>query len=66
MIANLLKMIYVNTKVWCKPRNTIEFNQTVKTLKTLNFRYDTETLLCQSYTTKYIKKRPNLHLLKSF
>ena len=35
--------IYVNTKVRCKPRNTSNFNQKVKILKTLNFRYDTET-----------------------
>ena len=33
----------MNTKVRCKPRNMTNFNQKVKILKTLNFRYDTET-----------------------
>ena len=35
--------IYVNTKVRCTPRNMTNFNQKVKILKALNFRYDTET-----------------------
>ena len=40
----LLKLIYVNTKGRCKPKNMTNFNQKVKILlKTLNFRYDTET-----------------------
>ena len=43
MITNLLKLIYVNTKVSCEPRNMTNFNQKVKILKKLNFRYDTET-----------------------
>ena len=51
MITNLLKVIYVNKKVRCKPRNATDFNQKVRILKTLNFRYDTETSLCQKYTT---------------
>ena len=33
----------MNTKVRCKPRNMTDFNQKVKILKTLNFRYDAET-----------------------
>ena len=43
MINNLLKMIYVNTKVRCKPRNTTNFHQKVKILKMLNFRYNADT-----------------------
>ena len=43
MIINLLKVINVNTKVRCEPRKMANFNQTVKILKMLNFRYDTET-----------------------
>ena len=35
--------VCLNTKVRCKPRNAINFNQKVKMLKTLSFRYDTET-----------------------
>ena len=31
------------TKVRCKPRNMTNFHEKVKILKTLNFRYDTET-----------------------
>ena len=42
MITNLLKMIYVNTKVRCTLRNITNFNQKIKILKALNFRYDTE------------------------
>ena len=33
----------MNTKVRCKPRNMTNLNQKVKILKTLNFRYNTET-----------------------
>ena len=47
--------VCVNTKVRCKPRNKTNFNQKVKMLKTSNFRYDTETKLCQNYTTIYQK-----------
>ena len=54
----------MNTKVRCKPRNMTNLNQKVKILKMLNFRYDTETQLCQNYTTIYLKNL-NLHLLKS-
>ena len=43
----------MNTKVRCKPRNMTNLNQKVKILKMLNFRYDTETQLCQNYTTIY-------------
>ena len=43
MINNLLKMIYVNTKVRCNPRNKTNFNQKVKILKMLNFRYNADT-----------------------
>ena len=35
--------VCLNTKVRCKPRNATNFNQKVKMLKTLSFRYDTET-----------------------
>ena len=42
MITNLLKVIYVNTKVRCTLRNMTNFNQKIKILKALNFRYDTE------------------------
>ena len=42
MITNLLKMTYVNTKVRCTFRNMTNFNQKIKILKALNFRYDTE------------------------
>ena len=44
MITNLLKLIYVNTKLRSKPKNMTNFNQKVKILKTLNFSYDTEIL----------------------
>ena len=43
MITNLLKIIYVNIKLRCKPENTTNFNQKVETLKTLNFCEDTKT-----------------------
>ena len=35
-------LIYVNTKVRCKPRNMTNFNQKVKILKTLNFCFNAE------------------------
>ena len=47
----------MNTKVRCKPRNMTNFNQKVKILKAWNFRYDTETQLCQNYTTVLTKLR---------
>ena len=41
-ITNWINMIYVNTKLRCKPRNMTNFNQEGKILKTLNFRHDVE------------------------
>ena len=43
MITNLLKVIYVNTKLSWKPRYMTNFNQRGEILKTLNFRHDAET-----------------------
>ena len=51
---DLLKMIYVNTKIRYKPKNTTNFNQKVKMLKALTFRYDTETTLSKLFL-QYIK-----------
>ena len=43
MITNLLKVIYVNTKLSWKPRYMTNFNQRGEILKTLNFHHDAET-----------------------
>ena len=43
MITNLLKVIYVNTKLSWKPRYMTNFNQRGEILKTLNFHQDAET-----------------------
>ena len=63
MITNLMKIVYVNTKVREKPRNTTNFNQKFKMLKDIEFslRYRDVTLSKLYYN---ILEYLELHMLK--